>query len=198
MSEPESSADERAYEEWCSGDLAAAITTMYAEYYEPARRFVRWRVASVVDTEPEDVVQLAFLKLMRTPFTPSSPSHLRSRFWIIVRTVLVDLAEKDKNRAKREETFYTEVMLPPKRSDTSADPVSAQVLNRQLAEDVLALLPSPKADALWLHFGLGYTHAEVGAILSKTEDATKRMVARARGKARELWDQQNLAVEVVS
>ncbi|HEY1632343.1 MAG TPA: RNA polymerase sigma factor SigJ [Rhizomicrobium sp.] len=135
----------------------------------------------------EDVVQEAWLRWRRV-----EASEVRDpRAWLSAATVRLALDALRKLKSRRETyvgPWLPEPILP---DDARAFAADAPAARAELASDLsLALLhmlerlsPEERA-ALILHDAFDCDYAEIAAILEKSEDACRKMVARARERVR--------------
>jgi RNA polymerase sigma-70 factor (ECF subfamily) len=130
--------------------------------------------------DAEDVVQDAFIRWTeRGGATVREPSA-----WLT--TVTARLAIDRARAVSRRRETYIGPWLPEPLVD--ADPADDVRQADDLAIGFLRVLERLGPDertALLLHDAFGYSHAEVGAMLEKSEDAVRQMTSRARHRVHE-------------
>jgi RNA polymerase sigma-70 factor (ECF subfamily) len=131
--------------------------------------------------EAEDVVQSAYVRLEEhRGEVLQNPGG-----WLA--TVTSHLAIDRARALKRQREEYVGVWLPEPLVEDSSDPESETTRSDDLALGflrVLERLAPEERTAMLLHDVFDYTHAEIGAMLDKREEAVRQMVSRARVRVR--------------
>lgn len=132
--------------------------------------------------DAEDVVQSAFLR-----YSQHSKEDLRNPAgWLA--TVTARLAVDRARALARRREEYVGVWLPEPIVELDEDPANEAVLDDDLTIaflHVLERLTPVERTALLLHDVFEYPHAEIAAILDKSEDAVKQLASRARARLRD-------------
>jgi RNA polymerase sigma-70 factor, ECF subfamily len=127
--------------------------------------------------DAEDVVQDAFIR-----WTEHGEDGVRDApAWLT--TVTARLAiDRARTLSRRRETYVGQWLPEPLVENDPADDIRQA---DDLAMGFLRVLERLRPDertALLLHDAFGYSHAEVGTMLEKSEDAVRQMTSRARGR----------------
>ena len=134
--------------------------------YEPLRRYAG--AVGSVDVEPDDLVQEAFLRVLR-----KGPLRRLSDPGAYLRRTIVNLASNERRRLGR-----LRVALP---SLVDTETVQGIVLSD--VSELLRLDPRARA-VLFLNAVEGYSFKEVGEIVGCSEAAARKIASRARRKLR--------------
>ena len=147
--------------------------------------YVRHRLAPRADLV-DDLVQDVFLAALASLGSFRGTSALRS--W------LLGIARH------KVETWYREQLRDPRPlGDDEAEavaesPLVDEVIDRERMEarthDVLRRLPEPYSLALLWRYWEGRSAREMAEATGRTEKAVERLLARARARFRELWEQK--------
>jgi RNA polymerase sigma-70 factor (ECF subfamily) len=134
--------------------------------YEPLRRYAG--AVGSVDVEPDDLVQEAFLRVLR-----KGPLRRLSDPGAYLRRTIVNIASNERRRLGR-----LRVALP---SLVDTETVQGIVLSD--VSELLRLDPRARA-VLFLNAVEGYSFKEVGEIVGCSEAAARKIASRARRKLR--------------
>ena len=146
--------------------LAADERTLIRQLYPPLQRFAA--VVAPADVDPEDLVQDAFLRVIRRG-SLSNLEHPKA----YLRKTVCNLASNSRRKFSRQRRAMiklggVEIKMPHYPSDL---------------EDLLRLSPMARA-VLYLREVEGRTFAEIGALLGKTEAGVRSIASRARRQLR--------------
>jgi RNA polymerase sigma-70 factor (ECF subfamily) len=131
-------------------------------------------------SEAEDVVQEAWLRLVRTE--RSEIRNLRAWLTTVVSRIALDALTSARTRRER----YVGPWLPEPVVETdtpSADPAGRVELDESVSMALLIVLESlspAERSAFLLHDVFGYSFAEVAGIVDRTPQATRQLASRAR------------------
>jgi RNA polymerase sigma-70 factor (ECF subfamily) len=147
------------------GDLDDQLRTDLVAAYPALRRFAA--VVGPADVEPDDLVQDAFVALLRrgAEGIDDLDAYLR-------RTVLNLCANERRRWLRRQRAGQREVVATEVVSTSFVD--VAELL--RLAPDVRAVL--------WLAEVEGWTHAEIGRLLGCSEESSRARASRGRRRLR--------------
>jgi RNA polymerase sigma-70 factor (ECF subfamily) len=147
------------------GDLDDQLRTDLVAAYPALRRFAA--VVGPADVEPDDLVQDAFVALLRrgAEGIDDLDAYLR-------RTVLNLCANERRRWLRRQRAGQREVVTTEVVSTSFVD--VAELL--RLAPDVRAVL--------WLAEVEGWTHAEIGRLLGCSEESSRARASRGRRRLR--------------
>jgi RNA polymerase sigma-70 factor (ECF subfamily) len=134
--------------------------------YEPLRRYAG--AVGSVDVEPDDLVQEAFLRVLR-----KGPLRRLSDPGAYLRRTIVNLASNERRRLGR-----LRVALP-----SLVDTEKVQGIVFSDVGELLRLDPRARA-VLFLNAVEGYSFKEVGEIVGCSEAAARKIASRARRKLR--------------
>lgn len=140
--------------------------------------------------EAEDVVQEAFVRLLRTDIDELDDV----RGWLVV---VVSRMCLDRLRA---ETRHPTSSQPPPEAGGDVDPADRVTLDdnvsRALHEMLTRLSPAERT-AFVLHDVFQYSFEEVGAIVGRSSAACRQLASRARARIRSEGDQSRFAVAAI-
>lgn len=161
------------------GDFEA----IFFGHYPAVLRVVRGILGDA--TAAEDVVQETFLRLYRSP----PQDHTRIRAWLfrVAANLAANHLRSERRRAQREanQTVYGQL-------NEAAEGVEDNVMRRDEAFRVrLALTTlSPRDRAcLWLRY-TGASYAEIAAALGIKKNAVGTVLARARARFKQCYEQE--------
>lgn len=160
--------------------LPMGLTATYdGERYRPRLFGIAYRMLGSV-TDAEDAVQEAYL---RWEHARARGEHIAApKGWLV--TVVTRLCLDQLRSARRQRETYIGPWLPePLIQVPGPDAVEAAELTESLSMAFLILLErlSPVERAvLLLHDVFGYAHAEISALVGKSETACRQMLRRAR------------------
>ena len=146
--------------------LATDERMLIKQLYPPLQRYAA--VVAPADVDPEDLVQEAFLRVIRK----GSVTDLEHPNAYLRKTVC-NLASNNRRRFSRQRRALTRL------SDPSADSVEYP----SDLDDLLRLRPVARA-VLYLHEIEGRTFAEIAAMLGKTEVGVRSISSRAQRQLR--------------
>jgi RNA polymerase sigma-70 factor (ECF subfamily) len=162
-----------------------AAAELVARHSDAVYAYVRHRLAPRAELV-EDLVQDVFLAALAGLATYRGESGLR--FW------LLGIARH------KVESYYRERLRDPDPLDLDAPepavepPLLDETLDRRRLEErarrILAELPEPYALALLWRYWEGRSAREMADATGRTEKAVERLLARARARFRELWEQR--------
>jgi RNA polymerase sigma-70 factor, ECF subfamily len=140
---------------------------------------IAYRILGTIG-DAEDVVQDAYIR-----WTERGGESVRdAAAWLATVTARIAI-DRGRTLARRRETYVGEWLPEPLIERDPADEVD-------VADDltigflrVLERLRPDERTALLLHDAFDYSHAEVAAILDKSEDAVRQMTSRARHRVHE-------------
>jgi RNA polymerase sigma-70 factor, ECF subfamily len=129
-------------------------------------------------SDAEDVVQDAILKARKAP-----PEDLDSPVAYLTTVTTRTAIDHLRSARVRRESYVGPWLPEPILDDPAADVADHAVLSESLSMAFLVVLenlaPEERA-ALLLHDVFGYSHAEVAAILRRTENSSRQLLFRAR------------------
>jgi RNA polymerase sigma factor (sigma-70 family) len=162
-----------------------ATAEFVARYTDPIYAYVRHRLTPRADLV-DDVVQEVFLAALASLGSFKATSALRS--W------LLGIARH------KVETYYREQLRDPLPLDeggaepVAESPIVEEVIDRERLEarthEILSQLPEPYSLALLWRYWEGRSAREMAEATGRTEKAVERLLARARTRFRELWEQK--------
>lgn len=162
-----------------------AAARFVADYVDPVYAYVRHRLAPRADLV-DDLVQDVFLAALASLPTFQGTSSLRS--W------LLGIA-----RHKVEDCYRRRLREPDTLTDDHPEPTANiapldEVLDRERMEartqQVLKRLPETYGLALLWRYWENRSVREMAEATGKTDKAVERLLARARARFRELWEQE--------
>ncbi len=169
-----------------SGDREA-FALVYRARFKPVSRYVTTIVGDV--DRAEDVVAEVFLRVWRK--LPSLREISRFDAWLFRIAHHQSMDELRKRRPERLDDDYD-----PEDTSNAVSP-EAQ-MDRQLLEayvqEAMKTLSDEQREVVVLRFLQGFSHAEVGEQLGKSEGAVRTLQYRALGRLREIVDRQATGV----
>lgn len=162
-----------------------ATARFVAAYADAVYGYVRHRLAPRADLV-EDIVQDVFVAALAGLATFQASSSLRAWLLGIARHKVED--------------YYREQMRKPEAIDehedwdaTAPDPPIEEMIDRERVEtktrEVVRRLPETYAAALLWRYWEGRSVREIADASGKTEKAIERLLARARRRFRQLWEE---------
>ncbi len=136
--------------------------------YVPLRRYAG--VVGSADVDPDDLVQEAFLRVLRR-----GPLRGLSDPGAYLRRTIVNLASNERRRLGRLRGVLPRLAVEEEMDDVSVSGVS----------ELLQLAPRARA-VLFLSAAEGYSFKEVGEVVGCSEAAARKIASRARRKLRRL------------
>jgi RNA polymerase sigma factor (sigma-70 family) len=136
--------------------------------YKPLRRYAG--VVGSVDVDPDDLVQEAFLRVLRR-----GPLSGLSNPGAYLRRTIVNIASNERRRLGRLRGVLPRLVVD---EETEVVPLSD-------VSDLLALAPRARA-VLFLSAVEGYSYEEIGGAVGCSEAAARKIASRARRKLRTL------------
>lgn len=147
------------------------VTQAIERYADMVQRVCILHLKNPQDTE--DIFQKVFLKY--TLYSGTFESEAHEKAWLIRVTLN---ACKDLLR-----DYYRRNRVPLE--SLSEVPFTDSTQNREVLEAVLSLPPKMK-DAVYLFYFEGYTGAEIGKIMNKSENTIYTLLSRARVRLKEI------------
>lgn len=147
------------------------VTQAIERYADMVQRVCILHLKNPQDTE--DIFQKVFLKY--TLYSGTFESEAHEKAWLIRVTLN---ACKDLLR-----DYYRRNRVPLE--SLSEVPFTDSTQNREILEAVLSLPPKMK-DAVYLFYFEGYTGAEIGKIMNKSENTIYTLLSRARVRLKEI------------
>lgn len=147
------------------------VTQAIERYADMVQRVCILHLKNPQDTE--DIFQKVFLKY--TLYSGTFESEAHEKAWLIRVTLN---ACKDLLR-----DYYRRNRVPLE--SLSEVPLTDSTQNREVLEAVLSLPPKMK-DAVYLFYFEGYTGAEIGKIMNKSENTIYTLLSRARVRLKEI------------
>jgi RNA polymerase sigma-70 factor (ECF subfamily) len=156
----------------------AAFASLYERHVERVFRFLRARGAS--EELAADLTATAFERALANidRYRPG-PAGFAPWLLRIARNAYIDAG-----RRTRPLTLLADADLMAADTSSPEDAAIAAEERRWLLA-LLAKLPDAQQDALALRFAAGLTSREIGAVIGKSEDATKKLLTRALTALRE-------------
>lgn len=134
----------------------------------------------------DDLLQEAYLRLLRARFEPQSDDHLKNYLF----TIATNLS-RDRFRRQR----WTEVPFPELGSGGDQD---RRFQLRSDLRDVMQHLKPRDRKLLWLGHVERFSHREIGGILGVKPESVRLMMFRARKRLAALLKKQGVGPEVLS
>ena len=147
------------------------VTQAIERYADMVQRICILHLKNPQDTE--DIFQKVFLKY--TLYSGTFESEAHEKAWLIRVTLN---ACKDLLR-----DYYRRNRVPLE--SLSEVPFTDSTQNREVLEAVLSLPPKMK-DAVYLFYFEGYTGAEIGKIMNKSENTIYTLLSRTRVRLKEI------------
>lgn len=136
----------------------------------------------------EDLVQEAFLRVLKTPLPMRPSPELRAYLYRTATNLITDHFR----RAGRQSRLRAELA-----SEERAETTAAADLGHDVARTFLELKPQERT-LLWLAYVEESEHREIAASLGLKEKSIKVLLFRARGKLARLLQKKGLSTEVES
>jgi RNA polymerase sigma-70 factor (ECF subfamily) len=157
-----------------------------SQYTDSVYGYVRHRLAPRADLV-EDLVQDVFLAALASLASFRGTSSLRSWLLGIARHKVEDYyRERLREPESLGDAEYTEPVVDGPLVDETIDRERMEARTQQ----VLRQLPEPYSVALLWRYWESRSVREIAAATGKTEKSVERLLARARARFRELWEQR--------
>jgi RNA polymerase sigma-70 factor (ECF subfamily) len=155
-----------------------AIGALFSKHADAAYR-VAWRYAGN-ESDAEDIVQTAFLQILRKPDQFRGESSVRAWIMGIVVNVSRMKFRGESRRREREGRAATgpDVARPPETSAADPSALDQRELQRVLLRAVESL-PERYRLPLWLHYLEGFVFKDVATILDVPEKTIRSQIRRA-------------------
>ena len=155
----------------------------FAAFYARTSRALRAYVYRVVGnaSEVDDIVQEAFLRMLRADVLADNEEHLRRYLYRVASNLIVDRWRR--RRHEEGEDLMPEPVTPRPRYEDDASVAST-----------FAELKARDRALLWLAYVEGESHEEIAASLGVGRRGVKVMLFRARRRLRDLLQARGLLV----
>jgi RNA polymerase sigma-70 factor (ECF subfamily) len=151
---------------------AESFAPLYVRHVEPVYRYLRARGAT--EDDAAELVGLAFERALRH-IRRYHPGGSGFRAWVlrIARNALID------SRRRSRETVGIEHGSHLVSPDRTPEEVLLVAEERRRILALVGQLPPVQQDALSLRFAAGLSSREIGAVIGKSEAATKKLLTRS-------------------
>jgi RNA polymerase sigma-70 factor, ECF subfamily len=148
----------------------------FGEFYQQTAAALRNYVASVLGniTQADDIVQEAYLRMLRYPPTTEDPHELRAYLFRVASNLIVD----GWRRQQREAAAMEPAVIPA----VGPDAVLRLDMERMFRE-----LRRRDRQLMWLAYVEGASHREIAAALGLRERSIRVLLSRAREKLARLF-----------
>lgn len=183
------------YTDFCSSDKDAkvnAISLIYIKYRPIFFKRMRYKFRSLSETEIQDIVQDAFLKIYTTSSQPSSPYAMRSWVLTIAEKTAIDLFRRayKRNEIDWPESFESDDDKVEKRSVTNSVGLikpGDESLNRDVEQCVSDGINNfaeiyPDREAVISLSLDGYPVQEIADLFHRTEQAMRQFIYESKKK----------------
>jgi RNA polymerase sigma-70 factor (ECF subfamily) len=161
----------------------AAVIDAYAQHHEELFSFI---LTATRDREAaEDVLQEAFLRLLREDRAGRMPEAVRPWLYRVASNLVIDRGRKLATGRRWLERLVTPEL---------ADPPEAVFLRREQSEDLERALMAVPAEArvALLMSGHGFSGEEIAAAIGRSHVATRSLMCRARVRLRQHLAEQGI------
>ena len=159
---------------------ARQFVQQYEAWRQPIYRYLRSRSASNEDAA--DLTATTFERAWRGRGTyRGGPEEFASWLFGVARRLAIDAARR-RSTAHRRLTLWPRQMTAPDPADLVLRDEADRVLVQHLAG-----LPELQREALLLRYAGGLTARQIGMVISKTEDATQKLITRALARLKEAY-----------
>lgn len=159
-------------------DDPAAFALLYERHVERVFRFLRARGAP--EDLAADLTAITFERAL-AHIGRYTPGNAGVAPWLlrIARNAYVDAARRRRPTVPLDEADWV--------TDPAPSPEQAAIVadERRAILAALATLPDLQQEAIALRFAAGLTSREIGEVIGRTEDATKKLLGRALATLRE-------------
>lgn len=194
---------------------AAEFRTFYDRTARPLWAYLS-RTAGSPDLA-DDLVQEAFLRLLRSDFVPETEAHAKNYLYRIATNLVRDRFRRQRRQRAAGEVETVERSSPPSDRATSrcersggdasrgpdapgsgpGDPGRGVRLRRDLGRFLAKLRPQDR-QLLWLAHVEGASHREIAEVLGVQEASVRVLVFRARKRLAEMLEAHDLGPEVLT
>jgi RNA polymerase sigma-70 factor (ECF subfamily) len=160
----------------------SGFEVLYRRTAAPLRAYVTRVIGSA--TRADDIVQEAYLRLLRTPPAIDDPGQLRAYLFRIASNLIHDHWRQEQRERKSAERHSTE------RDTLNPDPALRLDMTRLFEQ-----LRPQQRQLMWLAYVEGADHREIAAALGLRERSVRVLLHRARHKLAALLHQRGAARE---
>lgn len=161
---------------YAAGDSTALDELVHA-YQEPAFWLARHKVGN--DEVAADVVQEAFMRVLRNPDLYDSARPFKAWFLQIVRNLSIDFLRRKKAKT-------VPVLAESAEAEPEIDVVEQSDMQQQI-QAVLSALPDKYSELIVLRDVEGYGPDEIAEMMNADYSTTRWRIHQARKKFRALW-----------
>lgn len=162
---------------------ADAFGRLYDMYVDRVYRHVYYRVGNVADVE--DLTQQVFLKAWEAiDRYKKTASPFLAWLMTISHNLVVDFY-----RTKKDKT-YLEVEITADNLASSPERVAEARFEQQQLRRAILQLPGEQQQVILLHLVEGFRHAEIAALLGKSEGAIRVILHRALARLRQILEKE--------
>lgn len=142
---------------------------IYEQWLSPVYRYLRYRTGN--DQDAEDLTAQVFLKIFRDWENYQERGNLPAWIFRIARNALTDYY---RSASQRETVALSDI------ADPNMNLESKMLRQEQLCrlEAILADLDETEQEMIRLRYVARLTHAEIGSILNRSEEATRKALTR--------------------
>ena len=158
----------------------AAFAAFHARTARALRAYVYRVVGNASDAD--DIVQEAFLRMLRTDVPADSDEHLRRYLYRVASNLIVDRWRRRRHEMGEERILNEPASPRPRYEDDAA-----------VAKIFAELKPRDRA-LLWLAYVEGESHEEIASSLGVGRRGVKVMLFRARRRLRDLLQARGVLV----
>jgi RNA polymerase sigma-70 factor (ECF subfamily) len=158
----------------------AAFAAFHARTARALRAYVYRVVGNASDAD--DIVQEAFLRILRTDVPADSDEHLRRYLYRVASNLIVDRWRRRRHEMGEERILNEPASPRPRYEDDAA-----------VAKIFAELKPRDRA-LLWLAYVEGESHEEIASSLGVGRRGVKVMLFRARRRLRDLLQARGVLV----
>lgn len=167
--------DNELMQMYADSDDQYAFERLYHKYKEPLIRFSIGYTKN--QARAEEIVHDTFIKVYRYKNKYDSSKSFRTWLWTICKNTNLD--SLDKNAKVKEESFEELEMQIPDVDESALEKMVLEASSEHISQVIVTLsLSQREALLLWMNDDLSFE--EMGSILSKSPQAIKNLVHRAK------------------
>ena len=165
-------------------DDLSAFGQLYERRVGDVFRYLR--AGGATEDQAAELTAVTFEKALRA-IRSYQPKRAGLLAWLlrIARNAAIDAARRSRNAAALDQVPDSDL---PTVHVTPEDDAIVRAEHRRLRE-LVAALPDAQRDAIVLRYASGLSPHEIGAVIGKSESATKKLLSRALARLREDFDE---------
>ncbi len=162
-----------------------ALRVLYERYYPLVWQYIKLKVVQPEDVD--DICSQVWVKVLDKITQLKKPRCFQKWLYRLVNYQIIDYYRQRKRDAKR---YYGKSIAGEHFFRFTKEKKNFAHRLTENVQNILRLMPPQHVQVLQLKIGSGFTYAEIGKIMGKSESAVQKMFERAKKKFRILYLQK--------